>query len=141
MERIFASDVTLSGSTVSENSTIGDDSDGGGIYAFGEATLTASTLSGNRALGDGSDGGAIYTRSRLVSMMSSTVTGNSANGSGGGIFSDNPFRVGYQEAMIENSIIAGNFDGGTAPDLKFDSASPPTISHSLVGDTTGSGSR
>ena len=53
-----ASDVTLTDSTVSGNSTAGDSADGGGIY--GDAvTLTDSTVSGNSTAGDGADGGGI----------------------------------------------------------------------------------
>jgi hypothetical protein len=40
---------------------------------------------------------------------------------------------------MENSIVAGNVDNGTAPDLRPNSSSTPVVNDSLVGETTGSG--
>ncbi len=75
--------VTLTGSTVSGNSTAGDRAFGGGIYArSGAVTLTSSTVSGNSTAGTNSDGGGIYTNSGAVTLSSSTLSGNKTEGPG-----------------------------------------------------------
>ena len=125
-------DVSLTNSTVSGNSTAGLSADGGGIRAGGDVTLVSSTVSGNSAEGSGAKGGGIATFAGEVSLTSSTVNGNSAADEGGGIartFNTNlPF-------TIENSIVAGNTDESTSPDLLPNAGATLTISHSLIGST------
>ncbi|MEM9353444.1 MAG: choice-of-anchor Q domain-containing protein, partial [Planctomycetota bacterium] len=129
-------DVMLTSSTVSGNSS---SFYGGGIHSFeGSVTLNSSTLSGNSSIGNG---GGIYTFGSTVSITGSTLTGNTAAGVGGGVglradnFNDN------ERITIRNSIIAGNSDNGTAPDLQAvgDPANDQIVNFSLIGDTTGSG--
>ncbi|MEL6105041.1 MAG: choice-of-anchor Q domain-containing protein [Planctomycetota bacterium] len=153
--------VTLNGSTVSRNSAI----NGGGIYArFGSVMVSASTVSGNAASNDGGgvynssgsvtltgstlsgntasqDGGGIYTDDSTVLIESSTITGNMAGRTGGGIglladnFDDS------ERLTIRNSIVAGNSDNGTAPDLQAvgDPSNDQTVEFSLIGNDAGSG--
>ena len=128
---IFGGSVSLISSTLSGNSTSGDGASGGGISA-GSVSLTSSTLSGNSTSGDGASGGGIRAFSGGVSLTNSTLSGNSAaTGVGGGVFVfdflSNP------SFTIENSIVAGNTDNGTAPDLRPNPGSTLTINHSLIG--------
>jgi hypothetical protein len=130
-------DVKLTRSTVSGNRTTGNGSYGGGISTYsGDVTLYGSTVSGNRTTGNGSDGGGIRTFNGDVTLTSTTVSGNSATGTGGGVF------VGTYGSRfwISNSIVAGNTDDGTAPDLRPlpTSLISLIVGHSLIGDTTGS---
>ncbi len=149
---IFTADgnVTLTNSTVSGNSTGaggtgfegGSGGDGGGIRHFsGTVTLTNSTISGNFTGsggaggfgGYGGDGGGIDTYAGSVSLHNSTVSGNAAARRGGGVFVYN--YVNNLPIVIENSIIAGNTDDGTAPDLQPDPDSTLDIDFSLIGST------
>ena len=121
--------ISLTNSTLSGNSTSGRSARGGGISG-GSVSLISSTLSGNSTSGDGADGGGISSGS--VSLTNSTLSGNSAaTGVGGGVFVfdflSNP------SFTIENSIVAGNTDNGTAPDLRPNPGSTLTINHSLIG--------
>ncbi len=78
---------------------------GGGIGNYGTLTLTNSTISGNSA---NYSGGGIYNYCGTVTVIDSTITDNSANYSGGGIYSLlGPVAVG-------DSTILGNSadDGG-----------------------------
>jgi hypothetical protein len=69
--------LTLTNSTVSENST---DGRGGGISnSHGALTLTNSTVSGNSSSGDGDVVGGIYSSGALT-LTNSTVSGNSGSG-------------------------------------------------------------
>ena len=152
--------VTLINSAVSGNSTGaggegggrgGDGGAGGGIFApSGMVTLTNSTVSDNSSGaggiggfggdGAGGDGGGIYVQSANVSLVSSTVTGNSASGVGGGISADPSSSSSVESLTLHNSIVAGNTDDGTAPDIRFfgDVANDLVVENSLIGDTTGS---
>ena len=125
-------DVSLTNSTVSGNSTAGLSADGGGIRAGGDVTLVSSTVSGNSAEGSGAKGGGIATFAGEVSLTSSTVNGNSAADEGGGIARTFNTSLPF---TIENSIVAGNTDESTSPDLLPNANATLTISHSLIGAT------
>jgi predicted outer membrane repeat protein len=87
-------ELTVSNSTVADN-------DGGGIHSSGTSRLVALTVSGN------SDGGISIERGTLT-LVDSTVSGNSSSSGGGGIYS-----MGLLTAI--NSTISGNeagYDGG-----------------------------
>ena len=62
--------------------SLDDESQAGGIYAYGNVTVTSSTISGNSA----GAGGGIATRYGDVTVTSSTISGNNpVHGRGGGI--------------------------------------------------------
>ncbi|WP_197526772.1 beta strand repeat-containing protein, partial [Botrimarina colliarenosi] len=136
--------VTLTDSTVSSNRVEASDADGGGIWSvYGAVTITGSTISGNHAA---VDGGGIWTSDAPVLIQNSTITGNTAGAVGGGIgradFNLYPnSQTHYEQLSIHNSIIAGNTDNGTSPDLfaPTNPARPFTVDYSLIGDATGSG--
>lgn len=91
--------VTISGLTVENGATVSGTSDaGGGILNFGTLTLMNSTVTGNSA--PGSEGGGILSYGALT-LTDSTVSGNSA-GAGGGIRN-------YNGALtLTNSTVSGN---------------------------------
>jgi len=113
---ITVKDTTISGNFVGvetnfanvsiANSTISDNWGWGGVFAAsGDLSIVASTISGNSA--NTGTGGGIYGDSLDdLSIVNSTISGNSAeNGSGGGIYNLNsPLR-------ITNSTITGNSAG------------------------------
>ena len=86
---------------------------GGGIVNFGTAMISGSTLSGNSALSglgptSAQIGGGIANFD-TVTVINCTLTANvAANNSGGGIFNFSG-NVGFGEATIIDSTIAGNF--------------------------------
>jgi len=91
-------------------------------------------LSGNSTSGVFASGGGVVTSLGDVSLISSTLSGNTAAlGVGGGVFVFN--RNANPVFTIENSIVAGNTDNGTAPDLQPDPDSTLTINNSLIGST------
>ena len=160
--RSYSGAVTLNSSTVSGNSS---DDHGGGIHAiYGSVTLTDSTVNGNSS---GKHGGGIYAYSVTVTLDSSTVSGNNSARDGGGIFSyfgavtlnsstvsgnnsgDNgggislgsvEHGIAGDRLTLRNSIVAGNSDSGTAPDVwkLGSSANDLIVDYSLIGNTTGS---
>ena len=151
-------DVSLVSSTVTGNSAAND---GGGIYAFrGSLTLTGSTVDGNRS---GGNGGGLGTRQTIVTLTNSTVSGNVSDGSGGGSWSEDSRMTivnttltantaaiagggiyrGFpsyinRNLTLYNSILAGNRDDRTAPDLLL-IGDDLIVGHSLIGNTIGSG--
>jgi hypothetical protein len=75
--------LTVSSSTLSANTAL----HGGGIWNIGTATVSGSTLSDNHA---GTGGGGIFDEGGTLTVINSTLSGNSASsdagGQGGGIF-------------------------------------------------------
>ena len=126
--------VLLASSTISGNRVTRTNVDGGGIHAStGEVELFNSTVSGNSTSGDG---GGISVADATVRLVNSTVTDNSAFGVGGGISAvAGDASAGF--ATLHNSIVAGNRDVGTAPDVNV--SGDLVVESSLIGDTTGSG--
>ena len=109
--------------TVAGNSAVNADSTGlgGGIasianlpFIFPYALTDASTISGNTA----NVGGGIAAWDSAVAVVNTTVTGNSAEFVGGGLFTlDSPFDEEFESVMgVGNSIVAGNTAGDSGGD-------------------------
>ena len=146
--------VTLNSSTVSGNTNTGITATagftgGGGIYAYSARVfLYSSTISGNTALSGNNNyslidaaGGGIFARSNTV-MFHSTVTGNIAEGPGGGVFIVRNPQETPPSLESYNSIIEGNTDNGTAPDVSLLTSATPSPfggDYNIIGNTTGSG--
>ncbi|MCY2986902.1 MAG: dockerin type I domain-containing protein [Planctomycetota bacterium] len=101
-----AGTLLLTDVTVSENSSA---SRGGGIYSYGTLTVANSIFSANT----GSDGGAICFSGALV-LTNSVLSGNSATNAGGGIYSDNATLSVMNSTLAGNSASSG---GGIFSDL------------------------
>ncbi len=109
--------IHTSGGVYVDSSTLYDNESGdkgGAISAEGQGTeliVVSSTISGNTADGNG---GAIHNiddNPTLFRVLHSTVVNNSSNGSGGGIY--------FQDGVLslEHSIVANNTDVAGAPNL------------------------
>lgn len=105
---VYAADLTLTGSTVSNNSVSGFSGAsgmGGGIFVRqnietqvgGNATISGSHITGNTAQGNG---GGLHVGATLA-MTRSSVSGNAAGGDGGGIKL-------YGVSTLTASTISGN---------------------------------
>ncbi|MEZ4541930.1 MAG: right-handed parallel beta-helix repeat-containing protein [Chloroflexota bacterium] len=95
---IFAtySDVTVTGSTLSNNVSYG----GGGIYAgYGDITITDSVISGNET--PDNFGAGIYLASATASIDGTTVADNEGYSAAGAM-------INYSTFTITNSVISGN---------------------------------
>lgn len=128
--------VMVSQSTFSANSTTAaGGASGGAIYGM-IVTVSQSTLSGNFTTGTDADGGAIYGLESELMVSQSTLTGNHANLSAGGAIATSSGMVDF---TIQNSIVAGNTDDGTALDVRKPLSSTLTVSNSLIGRNNGTG--
>jgi len=134
--------------------------DGGGIYNVGSLSLSGVTLSGNSAV---LDGGAVHNAGTLTAA-NSTISGNAAGRDGGGVYSDGTtsltnvtilnntadsdddavgsgggMHVVSGNAVVHNTVIAGNFRGSAAP-VDDDAAGQfdPASSYNLIGVIDGS---
>lgn len=102
---------------------------GGGIASFDQLQIVTTTVSGNRALG----GAGIYSRG-AVYVGRSTLLGNVASDSGGGILTVVDF---FDEAIISNSTISSNVaqrDGGGIWSDGSTTIEGTTIAGNLVGE-------
>jgi len=94
---------------------------GGGLLNYGTLTLVNSTVVGNTAL---RDGGGVFNYFATLRLIDSNVSGNRADDAGGGVFSR------YDTLTLTNSTISGNSaarGGGV-----FSSSSDPTLINSTV---------
>ncbi|HRD49355.1 MAG TPA: DUF4214 domain-containing protein [Candidatus Contendobacter sp.] len=89
--------LTVLNSTLSGNSA----SIGGGIRNYGTATVRNCTLSANSASSASYGGGAIYHELGNLTVLNSTISGNTAVTTGGGIHNWGVISIG-------NSLVAGN---------------------------------
>ncbi len=163
---IFAGDgaIGVLNSTLSGNRTVSGGSGGGAIFTVsGPISVISSTLNHNSAGGLSADGGAIRTTAGLVFLSNSTVSSNTADRSGGGLWVNNSQVVILNSTITNNSagdvggglyvlrddndgtvgvlssIVAGNSDGGAAPDFSAPNNAESNLSvrDSLVGNNTG----
>ncbi len=117
------------------NSTISGNADGGIVVVFTSfAEVTNSTISGNEG-----SGGIAMGINGSAKVSNSTITDNTTTtGGGGGIsFQESAVPV---NTIVENTIIAGNFDNSPAEsDLEPDvSGNFTSGGYNIIGDGTGS---
>jgi len=99
------------GSTFSANNSIGISAAGGGIAsASGTVTLINSTISGNTAIGDG--GGFLNSGTSTAALTSVTVTGNRSDKDDNGSGDGGGVRQTSSNTLtLSNTIVAGNLKG------------------------------
>jgi hypothetical protein len=146
--------VSVERSTIEGNSAVGLQSRGGGVFSIGVSTAFYSTIVGNSAeMGGGwySEGRGLYTSICIIG--DSTISGNTAHGSGGGWLVDDTdvsvtsstivfnhaetgvvgglflknVQAGFDGVGVDSSIIALNSAGdpGLSADFDTNSNDPP----------------
>ena len=133
--------MTVTRSTISNNTATGDGGGIGGIASGGanisslRVRLSNLTISGNTAA---RGGGAFVqgfddSRDRDISeLTNSTITGNSATNQGGGVFFfENP------EAKFESNVVAENTATNGAADVRFASTNDATVRNNFIGSNDG----
>ncbi|QDT28990.1 Putative peptidyl-prolyl cis-trans isomerase [Gimesia panareensis] len=153
--------LTLNGSTITDNTT-GAATDGGGLYLFDTTTtVTDSTFYLNRSSGSGGglrqsggsltvrgstfydnsalfgDGGAISSGADTTALINSTLSGNSAEYNGGGIFFSDP--IDFVSGIINNSTIASNTANQSGGGL-YAAFNTITLNNTLIADNSASSS-
>jgi hypothetical protein len=130
LQTLTVTDSTFTGNLVTQSGPSGFFANGGGIMNDHTLTVSNCTFNGNSADGGSftsGSGGAIYNFSGLMTVTSTTVSGNSAagvTGSGGGIAGG---------GNLWNTIVAGNA-APLAPDV---AGTVQSQGHNLIGDGTG----
>lgn len=106
----YGSSTTITNCTISGNAVSGSGADGGGISCDESSTMIINCMiSDNTSSGPGADGGGIScTSGSYPTITNCTISGNSSDEQGGGIYIDNA------SAIITNSIIFLNsaLEGG-----------------------------
>jgi hypothetical protein len=126
-------------STISGNATEASSSNGGGIYSDGNLILSHSTLSDNSTSGNDSSGGGLFHRDGVLLVENSTLSNNSTAGdesAGGGIFSENGNLTVRNSTLSSNSTAGTLSNGGGI----FSSFSDLTVSHSTLSENATTGS-
>jgi uncharacterized delta-60 repeat protein/CSLREA domain-containing protein len=128
---------TLNGAAVTNNTN--DEGGGGGLSLFGTVSILNCLIANNVVTSGVGGGGILNTTDTNTVLVNTTITGNSTNGPGGGVWvinssltatnvtvtnnradSDNNgggtekgggIHVSASQVLVHNSIIAGNFGG------------------------------
>jgi hypothetical protein len=96
--------VTVTNSTISGNkAVVQEDASGGGVLDFGQLILTNSTVSGNMA-GDTGGGITVFGSKAIITFC--TIYDNTAKNGGGLSIQDN--QAQQSDVEMGNSIVAGN---------------------------------
>ena len=115
-----------------DSSTIADNfgADGAGIYTVSTTNIKSSTLSGNISRGNNTNGGGILVvNGAIVTITSSTIVGNAAQLSGGGL------ATGAGQIKLRNTIVARNTAiGAPFPDL---SGNVTSNGYNFIGNSKG----
>jgi serine/threonine protein kinase len=96
--------LTVINSTISGNKAVAQDASGGGIYDYGQLILTNSTVSGNEAF---DTGGGITVFGGQAAITFCTIYDNTAQNDGGGL-SIQDFQTQQSHVEMGSSIVAGN---------------------------------
>src|SRR4029077_461877 len=105
-------DTDISGSTIADNYTTGQNANGGGIALHAGSpnpnnaapTIENSTIAGNYTTGSGASGGGVFTYyESALDVSNSTISGNTTENFGGGIYEYG----GGSDPSITNSILSG----------------------------------
>lgn len=109
---------------------------GGGIYSNSGMTVTNSTFTGNHAsgfTGPTFGGGAIFSAFGVLNISNSTISGNTATKSAGGIHSQS-------SGNITNCTITGNHANGTGSDktggLQVEISATINIKNTIISNNT-----
>lgn len=107
--------LNISNTTIRNNTTGGEDNDGGGLYnhAGGIASIDSTLIEGNSAseLGNAASGGGIFNLG-TVAMRNSTVSTNTARTIGGGIYTGSNSNLTLLFSTIANNEIVDGTAGG-----------------------------
>jgi hypothetical protein len=121
-----------SGTTSVSTSTISDNSSdfGGGLATAADTTITMSTISGNDATFDGAG---VNVEGPSLSIIMSTVGGNSAGRSAGGIFNGTS---GDGDLKLAGNIVGEN-TAGSASDCSSPYVAIRSEGYNLIGNANG----
>lgn len=122
--------LTITGSTISGNTTTAVVGQGGGVMNQDTMTLTNTTIVNNAA----SQGGGVFTFGEgPASFLNCTITGNTASGAffsdGGGIHCG----IGNPVVNLKNTLVARN-TSDTGPDIN---GAVTSMGHNLIGIANG----
>ncbi|WP_290612287.1 Ig-like domain-containing protein, partial [Arsukibacterium sp. UBA3155] len=121
--------LNLINSTLRGNYTSGESAQGGAIYALNGATVNTvnSTLSGNKTIGNFSAGGAVRLDNATGNFYNSTIVGNAAAGTTGGVSANS-------SVNFVNTVVAGNTAGTGAT---ADNSGSAIATGGTLADTSG----
>lgn len=131
--------VTVSDSTIANNTASGVVGDGGGIFLeSGTLAVADSTIANNSASGSGSAGGGIFLEGGTVTVTDTTIANNTSTvvssnavGSGGGIFNENATVAVTDSTIANNSAVSGG--GGISGDF----SRTTTLGATIIANNTG----
>ena len=132
--------ITISDSTLNNNTVTGDSGCGGAVYAESSPiTIVNSTLNSNTVNGYTGIGGAVYADSSPITISNSVLNSNTVTGdygfAGGAVFAgSSPITI--DNSVLNSNTVTGDYGYGGAV---FADSSPITISNSTLNSNTVTG--
>ena len=131
--------ITISDSTLNNNTVTGDSGCGGAVYAESSPiTIVNSTLNSNTVNGYTGIGGAVYADSSPITISNSVLNSNTVTGDygfGGAVFAgSSPITI--DNSVLNSNTVTGDYGYGGAV---FADSSPITISNSTLNSNTVTG--
>lgn len=136
----FAGAMTIDACTISGNraeatsSSVPTEGSGGGIGMFdGPLTILNSTISGNTAAGNGGGIDAFGVIGPTLHLRNVTITGNTSDADANGTGDGGGIANATANAIVEDSILGGNADGGAqGTDCFAGSSASFAITHAIL---------
>lgn len=119
--------LTVIDSTVSNNFSTGG---GGGIHTRGALTVVNSTITGNEAL---MYGGGVHTYDGVATFINSTISGNTASNDGGGIGTGAGASITLVSSTVTGNSAGSTGGGGVS---LYNSADLDLVNSVLAGNTS-----
>ncbi|GAB4436631.1 MAG: hypothetical protein Kow0031_18360 [Anaerolineae bacterium] len=123
---------------VSNTIVTGSTTDGGGIYNSGTLTISHSAIISNANLGSNGRGGGLANSNGAAQLINSTVSGNRATVSGGGIYNANPAVFTSTQSTIAANVAVGVQGGGIY--VEDFSSSTTFLKNTILADNVANGS-
>ena len=128
----FASNVTVSGFTITNGLAADNINGGGGILNHGGLTLSDCIVSDSGAFIRGSGGG-IFSDGATLTVTNTVISGNGCGGGGGGISADGG------TVTVSNSTINGNGAGCVGGGISANNAQLTVLNSTISGNSCPSG--
>ena len=127
--QVLLDHVTITGnSVVTPNNQLG-----GGLYNSGTLTIRDSVISANSA---NAGGGIENVAGSTLDILRTTITGNTANSQGGGIYNNNTGWLNITDSVVSNNTTtSGSFGGGGI----YNYAGAVTVTRSTFADNHANG--
>jgi predicted outer membrane repeat protein len=134
---IRLAEAVVDSAVVNANTASGASAHGGAIYGQGDVVLVGSTLSGNQASGASAFGGAVADDGAMTSVSATTLSANTATGTGAGLRSGGGAVAAVPGASLTDIDVNRSTLAGNRAEISGSPSGATAAGGALYDDTTG----